>query len=788
MTLARHLPRFFTQIFLIVISTSMTAETMVRGVVLGNRGKEAVEFANVGVYGADKRLVGACASGRDGTFELTIRKDGEYRILITHLGYGSWNGKVLCKGEVIDLGRVRLKEEKEEIDAAGISAKTLVKRESDRIVYDVSADPDAGKMNMMAFMSKVPDLRMSIGRGDLEYDNVQIGKILIDDKDNGMINKSRQYPMNFIKADYMSKIEVILPGSPEYGNQVPILVIRLAKALPFGAATQLKGRTSSNNSHEFNPDAVVHTPIVGVGLKYAFNYEDKPSQDNKYSRTAFNADGSVSGEIDGSRSEDSDVKGHSLNVNIFRDFLNGKVKVSASLGTSRQDNHERSASESVLTLPGGSGESTSTSSVRTTVSPFRLNAGLKASYEWGRSNTLTLKYTTRNSASRSEEAIRSGSSTEGLLNQSSGSNRQQNISSELRFRNKKRTIGLNFETGYMFRDYEDKTAYWNGDTGGMNYTQGVAYTNAVLLGSLFKQKLGYSAAFNAERITNRGVNLLTSKSLDYDETNFIPQLSLSWRFLNVYRAWTSYTCRSRRPRQDQLDPYMDTSDPYNIKTGNPGLKGEINHSFSGSIDRNFKAKWIDYLSVNADYSITPNSIEIVSKVNDNNVRTTSYENIGEHSVLSISLSGAFKPVEIFNINFKASYNRAHYQVSGNETNNISTFSLTQSSSLNMKFAYLSQSLIIFPAGLSAQSKSLRPEPLMDISISKYWEKAHFGGTIGVEDALHSRSHRKSTLSSHDFLQESWIQRTGRKIYISVYWRIGKFKQTETVKHTSYDLD
>lgn len=766
----------------------MTAETMVRGVVLGNRGKEAVEFANVGVYGADKRLVGACASGRDGTFELTIRKDGEYRILITHLGYGSWNGKVLCKGEVIDLGRVRLKEEKEEIDAAGISAKTLVKRESDRIVYDVSADPNAGKMNMMAFMSKVPDLRMSIGRGDLEYDNVQIGKILIDDKDNGMINKSRQYPMNFIKADYMSKIEVILPGSPEYGNQVPILVIRLAKALPFGAATQLKGRTSSNNSHEFNPDAVVHTPIVGVGLKYAFNYEDKPSQDNKYSRTAFNADGSVSGEIDGSRSEDSDVKGHSLNVNIFRDFLNGKVKVSASLGTSRQDNHERSASESVLTLPGGSGESTSTSSVRTTVSPFRLNAGLKASYEWGRSNTLTLKYTTRNSASRSEEAIRSGSSTEGLLNQSSGSNRQQNISSELRFRNKKRTIGLNFETGYMFRDYEDKTAYWNGDTGGMNYTQGVAYTNAVLLGSLFKQKLGYSAAFNAERITNRGVNLLTSKSLDYDETNFIPQLSLSWRFLNVYRAWTSYTCRSRRPRQDQLDPYMDTSDPYNIKTGNPGLKGEINHSFSGSIDRNFKAKWIDYLSVNADYSITPNSIEIVSKVNDKNVRTTSYENIGEHSVLSISLSGAFKPVEIFNINFKASYNRAHYQVSGNETNNISTFSLTQSSSLNMKFAYLSQSLIIFPAGLSAQSKSLRPEPLMDISISKYWEKAHFGGTIGVEDALHSRSHRKSTLSSHDFLQESWIQRTGRKIYISVYWRIGKFKQTETVKHTSYDLD
>ena len=788
MTLARHLPRFFTQIFLIVISTSMTAETMVRGVVLGNRGKEAVEFANVGVYGADKRLVGACASGRDGTFELTIRKDGEYRILITHLGYGSWNGKVLCKGEVIDLGRVRLKEEKEEIDAAGISAKTLVKRESDRIVYDVSADPDAGKMNMMAFMSKVPDLRMSIGRGDLEYDNVQIGKILIDDKDNGMINKSRQYPMNFIKADYMSKIEVILPGSPEYGNQVPILVIRLAKALPFGAATQLKGRTSSNNSHEFNPDAVVHTPIVGVGLKYAFNYEDKPSQDNKYSRTAFNADGSVSGEIDGSRSEDSDVKGHSLNVNIFRDFLNGKVKVSASLGTSRQDNHERSASESVLTLPGGSGESTSTSSVRTTVSPFRLNAGLKASYEWGRSNTLTLKYTTRNSASRSEEAIRSGSSTEGLLNQSSGSNRQQNISSELRFRNKKRTIGLNFETGYMFRDYEDKTLYWNGESGGMVYRQGVAYANTSVHGNLFKRKMGWSLGLNLEDIDNKGTSLPTSKSLDYNEFNLIPMVGVSWRFLSGNTLMSSYTCRGRRPKQEQLDPYSDTSDPYNIKVGNPDLKGEISHSLSTALSHEFKVRWITKVTAGLNYDITPNAIQPISTVGEGNVRTISYANIGRKSLMEISMSGKFRPTNKIDITLAARHTHSHFEVQGETANNIRSFSFSQNGHFDLGFARIGESLNVFPQGLSAQSRNVRLEPWLGVSAARYWKKIRLGCEIGIEDALHGRSYRKSTMASSAFIQESMIRRPGRMVYISLHWSIGKFLQTETVAHSSYDLD
>lgn len=105
----------------------------------------------------------------------------------------------------MDLGKIRLKEDNEELDAAGIFAKTLIKKESDRIVYDVSADPDAARMNMSAFMSKVPGLKMSVRNGDLEYGHIPLEKILIDDKENDMISKSRQYPMSFIKADYMSK-------------------------------------------------------------------------------------------------------------------------------------------------------------------------------------------------------------------------------------------------------------------------------------------------------------------------------------------------------------------------------------------------------------------------------------------------------------------------------------------------------------------------------------------------------------------------------------------------------
>lgn len=158
----------------LVICFPLSAETVVRGRVFDNKGKKTVEFANVGIYRPDSKLVGACASDGDGNFEIKVHKNGDYQITVSFLGCGSWVKKIHCAGGELDLGKIRLKEDNEELDAAGIFAKTLIKKESDRIVYDVSADPDAARMNMSAFMSKVPGLKMSVRNGDLEYGHIPL--------------------------------------------------------------------------------------------------------------------------------------------------------------------------------------------------------------------------------------------------------------------------------------------------------------------------------------------------------------------------------------------------------------------------------------------------------------------------------------------------------------------------------------------------------------------------------------------------------------------------------------
>ena len=221
------------------------APVSVVGSVVDKDDGRPVELANMAVLDADNKIVAVCATDSYGEFRLSIHK-GEYTLSISFVGYETWEKPLECKDNDIDLGQIRLKRSKESIAGSVVTSKTLIRREADRIVYDVLEDPDAGKLNMAAFMSKIPGLKKAVRNGNLEYKGEAVKKILIDGRTNPMINEGRQYPMDFIRADYMSKIELVLPGSPEYGNSEPVLVVSLSRPFPFGAVRIVCGYSWSH--------------------------------------------------------------------------------------------------------------------------------------------------------------------------------------------------------------------------------------------------------------------------------------------------------------------------------------------------------------------------------------------------------------------------------------------------------------------------------------------------------------------------------------------------------------
>ncbi len=776
-----------TLLTLMLSVTLSYANTTISGKVADRKSRDAIEFVNVSAHSPEGMLLHICVTDNQGNFALNIKHNGTYTIKFTCIGYTAQSKSIECKGEAIDLGSIQLKPAVEELAAASISEKSIVRREADRIIYDVSADPDAHKMFMTEFMSKLPGLETSVASGKLEYQNRKIGKILIDDSDNPLINASRQYTMKFIKADYMSQMELILPHSPEYNNSEPMLVIRLSRALPFGMAAQLEGDASSKNSYDAKLDGVMNTSVVGVALNYDYRFTHEPSLSDKNVRQMLDDKG-LAGDsgIETVHESRNKTQGHKLGMTLFRSFLQDKLQFNFSINTDRTTDDAVSSSKSTRTAGGNISENTLYTN-NYSLSPFRFNMGFSGSYRWKKRNSVNFTYTFRDVENISKEFGRYDYGTDALLNSSTLSSRENNISADVRTRIIKQ-LSLNAQAGYMHRNYYNLTDYSGGSRSGMDYKQGVAYLRTSLVASFWGKKLNAAATLNMENVDNKGVNLSSGASLDYNEFHFVPSvkiMAIPWKMANVS---VGYACNSRRPRQEMLNPYADYSDPNNIKVGNPELKGEITNLASVLINQDFKSKWFKSIKASARYSFTNNSIERYSFVNENNTMTTTYMNIGRSSDLNVSLGCNIRIASIANINLSGGAARRSYSISDKEQNSYWSFNASEMLMLKFKQFSIMQVCRFRPEAYSAQSDVLNFKPSLSITISRYWKKIRLETALEAFDLIYGRSsYAESSIRGLGFENYSYTQRRGRGIYLFLSWSIGKFKNTPAVEHKSYDM-
>lgn len=782
--------RFLLLLWFIVLAADVSAAgTIVKGRAVEKENGKALEYASVVAYDGRRRVAAACASDENGEFRLTLMTGLPYRICVSFIGFKDKVVEVRCKGEEMDLGTVALQVGKESIQGAGITAKPILKKEFDRIIYDVQADPDSRKMNMDAFMAKIPGLVQSERHGNLEYKGIELQSILVDDDVHFMINQKRQYPMSFIKAAFMSEIELILPGSPEYRNDKPILHIRLKEKLPYGVAGQLSGSASSLNTYSASPDFVLNTPVMGVGVNYTYDWGRRPELTDRTYRELYSDNGSLADRLESESSRQGTSSGHKISLDLNRKFLSEKLEVNVSMDTQREESGSETLVK-VLTTQADGTENRSESRTETyAVLPFRFNGGVSAAYEIKDGWKLSAKYTFRNSYGHSERVLNDGASS--FADVSDNERQEHNALVAFRFRNARKATNRrygNIRTGYMHRIYDGIDSYGRTSTsGGMEYTQGIAYVSGMMSQSMLKNRYSVGLSLNIENIWNRGVDLRNGKSLDYNDFNIVPSLDFGGllaknQFFNV-----GYSMITKRPDMNKLNPYMDNTNPYDITVGNPELKGETTHGFTAAYTFYTPLKWWKTLELSGRWSLTPDAIESLSTVDRQNITTTTFANIGRRDVLGIGLRASFNPVKILTINLSADARRYSYSISQDGSNAFWAFNARQDLNLKLKWFTVSQDFALTPYGLSAQSKNLRMNPVLNLSISKYWSKIHLGGSLQANDLLHGRSDNIATTFGTGFLQHLYRQRFGRNVSIRIYWRFGAFKQPSAVQHESYDM-
>ena len=778
---------------------------------------KALEYATASLLDGDGHAVVSTVSSVEGYFTLRVQRAGTYRFYVSLVGYKPLLKDITLSDNPSDIGTLAV-QPGVEIDDVVIEAKTLVKREIDRIVYDVSADPEAGKVKMSDIMLKIPELRPNDGNGKLEYQGVQIAQILIDGMTDEVVNRARQYPMVFIKGDVMKTVELILPGSPEYNNTLPILNIRLARPLPFGVAGEATGSAATSGDYAPALDLITKNKAGVFSANYAFTYKDSPHLSTETQRENL-IPGSTN-RLQNTMTENwNRSKEHKLLFGYSKELFHKKILLQLSASTAGKD--ADAFNRNTLSSFNGTGEQiagSETFSKSHQSSPWRFSGGGSLLYRLqGPMSYIRFTYAyTDNCNDRSQQSNVSDHSTgTGLQRKNTGytGSTQHSAGLVLHYTlgngqpgNSKITAEANYYTRhydnathyYLFDDTTDDFAEIESQYNGLEYTQQVASGNiGFMRGVRRHKKLMFVAFLRGEYVNNKGTYLSTGNTkLDYHEFNLLPQASLVFKPRRTsYRL--IYSTRVMRPDVAKLNPYRDESNPDNIRQGNPALRGEYAHRLTATTGRTFASGFLTRFGLNYNIELIDNAIESYTRIDADNVALTSYGNLGQ---VVKQEAGIEFGIPVININkpsrssldFNVSYSRTTYDFPSEKnivegwSGRVSVISIP----IGSRGPRLSAAYRFSPSYSSAQNRGNSYYMTLDISLSKYFRKLKLGGQIAVSDALHGHRFVKETTGSETFLMHARRERQGRIFSFSLYWRFGRFRDSDRVTGISgqaYDM-
>ncbi len=224
------------------------------------------------------------------------------------------------------------------------------------------------------------------------------------------------------------------------------------------------------------------------------------------------------------------------------------------------------------------------------------------------------------------------------------------------------------------------------DSATNNYNLNPLYTNdfnynqdVYSLYNSYQYKMDKWTAKGGLRLEHTGVDANFSSAgttVSQNYNNLIPSISIQ-RTFKTSSISLGFTQRIQRPGIYQLNPFIDSSNPKFISTGNPGLRPELNNTF----ELNYSNFSNNSFTAGLSYQFSNNSIQNVSslKVDSiaNNIKdtvtNTTYQNLGSNRTLGLNINTNFNITKKLSISLngfvskvwlRGTYNGQFYENSG----------------------------------------------------------------------------------------------------------------------------
>lgn len=329
---------------LLSLSAAVSAK-QIRGVV-ADADSIPVEFANVTAFAADS-VAGGGVTDASGNFIIEVRPDCD-RIRVSFVGYDD----VVLSPVRPDMGQIVMKQTSTTLREVVVKAP-LIRREADRIVLNVAANPLSANKDAQQLLKTAPgvwatdDMLSIYGQGGTT--------VYVDDRKVNMSGSQLMAYLKTIQSSSIATIEVIPKAGAEYSADSSGGVVRIN--LKRSRVDGLNGSAGMNVTAGEYEQWI--NPFISLGLhagrwtvNFNANVNGSPSERHvSHEETTNSAVSRVNTGV--ARLEDKAIQGN-LSLGIFYE-TGDKDKIGLQLDCNPAKSRHKSDSETGMVAPGFSG-------------------------------------------------------------------------------------------------------------------------------------------------------------------------------------------------------------------------------------------------------------------------------------------------------------------------------------------------------------------------------------------------------------------------------------------------
>ncbi len=658
-------------IFLIITGFKAGAQTAATGGTVSGKlvdaaTNQAIDFASVSITNkADKTTKGA-QTDLSGNFKLDGLKEGIYTLKATYVGYLTFTKdsiQINASRKLVQLGTVKLRAAKGVLkEVVVVAQKSTIKLSTDKKVFSVDQSLVSQGGSATDLLTNVPSVQVDV-EGNVNLRGSSNVRVLINGKPSAISGGSVSDILQSIPASAIENIEVITNPSSKYDaeGQSGIINIVLKRNAQLGFNGSVSGTVGNQKTANGSLNLSYQTAKVNLFGNYSYRKANRIG--NGYTnRITYPGTANA---IFQNQESDQTFKFNSHNIRTGIDInLDPKTVFTLSDNINIRDRDRlqngvtNTSSQNVLrqlttqnNFSGNSGTN------------FDLNADFSHRYKkQGQELTANIGYSTQR-----EDGDENLSTIYDVYNPvRSNRNFRQNTYTDGKQRN------LNFQADYtmpLSKDSKLEAGFrstinrndndFRADTllNGTNqfvfdrtrsshfiYNEQVhaVYTNYQRQFGKFGVQVG--ARLEDAHIKTRLVDSIQQYKQDYFRV--YPSIFLSDKLTENQTLQLSYTRRVSRPRDRQLTPFLDRSDPLNFQQGNPNLRPEDTHSFELS--------YINYwntltLTSSLYYRLTNQNIQQVRTPLSSSIILTQFQNINSASNAGYELIAKITPSTKFDL-------------------------------------------------------------------------------------------------------------------------------------------